>query len=1020
MQQNDVIHKPSNVAVDPRRKRAAGPGAIYDSSRGAAIAACVLLILRFAASTEWIVAAALAAAAGAGFYYMSTTLRKSSREADKSRATIAGLCAILDRRVMISEFDDEGNIIYINDAFGRILGGNRETLPFEAWETIRGGAEWNGELSNTDDRGVEHWSDATVAPVRGENNQIKHYRAVRVDVTALKIAKDQLGENESRFRAIADAAPVMIWLANENGEYTDFNKGWLEFTGREVANELGDGWRGGIHTEHRESCARNFKHALERRAPFEIQYRLRSAGGSYRWLSDRGVPRFNSSGEFIGYVGGCMDITELVEADVRQQLSIEIASRLAASGSTQDASRVVNDALARGANAERSAVLLYGDDGVCRFAGWRGISEEYRRAVEGHCPWNFGAADAKPIVIEDVTKDAGLAAYLELFKKEGIAALVFVPVITENGVVGKLMVYDREAGHFTNDRVAAITSIAAVLSVAIARLRAQERLARNERHIRSILDSALDGIVAIDRRGFITDWNAQSEAIFGWSRDEAIGRRLDETIIPAEFRDKYNHQIQQFRPGSGGRVPGGRLEMPAIRKDGSQVLVEIAVTCVESGKDYSFSAFLRDITQRNQNEIELKVAKDRAEEANRTKTEFLANMSHEIRTPMTAILGYADLLSDEKDLVPAHQRVEYVETIRRNGAHLLSIINDILDIAKIESGKMSVESIETAPDQLLHDVLSLMEVKAQEKGLKLQLEYGTPIPVRIQSDPLRLKQILVNLVGNAIKFTEKGTVTLRASIDASAADGPFMLFEVTDTGLGMTVEQMARLFNAFQQADASTTRKFGGSGLGLRISKALASLLGGSIGVRSNYGEGSIFTVKIKTGALDDVSTIAMEAAKHVVRERRPAYAIHEVVKELEGMRILLAEDNPVNQKLISYHLQKAGANVSIVENGKLAVEALTRDGTLEGPLQSPPRFELLLTDMQMPEMDGYTATRLLRNMGCTMAIIALTANAMSGDDEKCLMAGCDGYASKPIDRHKLIETCLHAVAARSAGELGR
>ena len=388
-------------------------------------------------------------------------------------------------------------------------------------------------------------------------------------------------------------------------------------------------------------------------------------------------------------------------------------------------------------------------------------------------------------------------------------------------------------------------------------------------------------------------------------------------------------------------------------------------------------------------------AKEEAQVASLAKSEFLANMSHEIRTPMTAILGFADNLLDP-DLSES-DRLNAIHTVRRNGEHLLQIINSILDISKIEAGKLEVERIRCSPVQLIADVQSLTHVRAAEKRLQFDVEYTGPIPETIETDPTRLKQILFNLIGNAIKFTEEGGVRLLTRVVEADPTGAVMQFDVIDTGIGMTDEQLSRLFRPFTQADTSTTRKFGGTGLGLTISKRLANLLGGDVVVYSGPGEGSTFRLTISTGSLDGVkmlestTDVALTSASESGRTKPP-------VQRLD-CRILLAEDGPDNQRLISFVLRKAGADVTVVENGKLAAAAAlaARD---EGD-----SFDAVLMDMQMPVMDGYEATGLLRQKGYTDPIIALTAHAMASDREKCVKAGCDDYATKPIDRTKLIET---------------
>lgn len=390
----------------------------------------------------------------------------------------------------------------------------------------------------------------------------------------------------------------------------------------------------------------------------------------------------------------------------------------------------------------------------------------------------------------------------------------------------------------------------------------------------------------------------------------------------------------------------------------------------------------------------LRDAVQRAEHANRWKSEFLANVSHEIRTPMTAILGFAEALLDPN--LSEQESVSAIHTIRRNGNHLLRLINDILDISKIEANKLQVERVRFSLVALLADVQSLMQVRAASKNLPFHVECDGPIPATIESDPTRLKQILVNLLGNAVKFTEAGEVRLRARLLNQNTAAPCLEFAVTDTGVGMSTEQIDRLFQPFTQGDSSTTRQYGGTGLGLSISKRLANMLDGDIRVESQPGKGSTFCVTIATGPLDGVPLLDDPATAMLHHPDETTDTAYERLSL--ACRVLLVEDGPDNQRLISFFLRRAGMDVTIAENGRVAVDLALQARAAEQP------FDIILMDMQMPVMDGYEATALLRRKGYRGTIIALTAHAMSGDDHKCLQAGCDDYAAKPIDREKLIE----------------
>ncbi|MBI3861594.1 MAG: response regulator [Planctomycetia bacterium] len=388
-----------------------------------------------------------------------------------------------------------------------------------------------------------------------------------------------------------------------------------------------------------------------------------------------------------------------------------------------------------------------------------------------------------------------------------------------------------------------------------------------------------------------------------------------------------------------------------------------------------------------------------AAEATAAKGEFLANMSHEIRTPMTAILGFADILAQN---IEQSDCQDAIQTIKRNGEYLLEIINDILDLSKIEAGRLLVEKIACSPITIVSDIVNLMKVRSDAKGLTLEVEYNGPIPESIYSDPTRLRQALLNLVGNAIKFTEVGGVRICIGLETNGNLKPCLRFDVFDTGIGMTKAELDRLFRPFTQADSSMARRFGGTGLGLTISKRLVEMLGGTISVRSDAGRGSRFTITVTTGSLAGVTMFENSSQCRLDQRPIPPPVVE---TKLPACRVLLADDGPDNQRLISFILRKAGATVEVVENGQLAFERIMEsDGVGQRAADTKPPIDVVVMDMQMPVLDGYEASRRLRAANYTGPIIALTAHAMAGDRERCLAAGCTEYAVKPVDRQRLVE----------------
>jgi two-component system, sensor histidine kinase and response regulator len=476
-----------------------------------------------------------------------------------------------------------------------------------------------------------------------------------------------------------------------------------------------------------------------------------------------------------------------------------------------------------------------------------------------------------------------------------------------------------------------------------------------------------------------------------WRVDPAL-----EIVICTAFSD---HPWEEISARLG--APG---QMLVLKKPFDTIeILQLAATLSEKWRSAreneshvaSLEARVSEKTRELERQIEaLGRASEEARAASRAKTDFLSNMSHEIRTPMTAILGHADLLSDSA--VSPAMVAEHVGTIRRNGVFLLALINDILDLARIESGSFQVERVRLSPRKLVDDVSALMRLRAEEKGLTLDVVARGTVPGTITSDPLRLRQILINLVGNAIKFTETGSVRVIWGVEGSDASARFTA-EVIDTGIGISRAAQASLFHPFSQADASTTRRFGGSGLGLSIVRHLADLLGGGIELASEEGVGSTFRFHVAAAPV---------AGAQVRDESKPALPARAAALEmsaathgpaLSGVRILLAEDSRDNQRLISLFLTRSGATVALAVNGQLALEMART---------AQPPFDVILMDMQMPEMDGYEATRALRAAGYTRPIVALTAHAMSGDAERCLAAGVDEHHTKPVDRDQLVEVC--------------
>ncbi|MFN3192657.1 MAG: ATP-binding protein [Aureliella sp.] len=437
------------------------------------------------------------------------------------------------------------------------------------------------------------------------------------------------------------------------------------------------------------------------------------------------------------------------------------------------------------------------------------------------------------------------------------------------------------------------------------------------------------------------------------------------------------------------------------RANGYEKLEKLNESLEQRVKDRTEAVVLRsEELERTANElretqVELETARDLAEKASASKSSFLACMSHEIRTPMSAILGFTEILRTRE--INANEQQKYLRRIHTNGSHLLNLLNEVLDFSKIEADRLEIELLSTDPYELISDAIAALASQAETKKITLSFEAIGSFPERIETDPTRLRQIILNLVGNALKFTTEGGVTATMQLDSSA-ERPYLQIDIRDTGIGISEEQQRRIFTPFTQADASTTRQFGGTGLGLSISKRLAEALGGGIEISSVMGEGSTFSVRIAVGDIDEVRMITAAEAEQKSETVEPACT--EV--SLVGRRILVVDDVDANRELVGYLLHEANAEVQFAVNGQ---EALDIVATTESP------FHLILMDMQMPVLDGYAATRELRRLDFTAPIVALTANNLPGDREKCLRAGCDTLVEKPIDFDHLLSTVSNLTA---------
>lgn len=969
----------------------------------------------------------------------------------------------IDQATIVAVTDNKGNIIFANDRFCQISGYSREELIgqnhrlinsghhhkqfwVDLWRTIASGNVWRGEVRNRAKDGSIYWVDTTIVPFKAADGKITRFVSIRSDITKRKLAEDQVRRMTTLQEQTGEIAHIGGWEL-------DLRTGVLNWT-REVFNihELPydtvpsvdrgiDFYPPDAQPVIRAAVDR----AIEDAIPFDLELPFVTAKGNRRWVRSQ-CSIETVEGRVVRIYGTFHDVTEAHHARTQLAQSEREARDLALIAEKTTNAAIITDALGhiKWANESFSKITGYTLDEVKGKTPGK-ILQGPRTHPEARATMGRALREGKPFVIETIN-----------YTKSGEPYWVKIDAAP---------VYD-EFGHLTHF-VAIETDInerrladqlrdghAEVLGMVAADKPINETLQRvcriieeqDEQVLASVLLVEGDRLVHTAGPSLPPDYTASVDGIrYGidvGSCGSAVA--LNTTILTENTQTDprwngfsnlalkhgllacWSHPIVS----GDGEVVGSLAiynRKPCLPNPAQLRLLQetasLAAIVIDRRRaqdrlrDLIHSLTIaRDEKERQATELahraaEMEALRNQAEAASKAKSEFLANMSHEIRTPLTAILGYTDLLRTDGEITQApERRVQTIDTIRSAGSHLLTVINDILDVSKIEAGKMTIEQVPTNLPDMLAELSTLFRKRLADKNIDFAIHFDSPIPDRIQSDPTRLRQILTNLLGNAAKFTEKGAIAIRLArlTPQNASALPSLRIEVSDTGAGMSPEQSQRLFTPFTQADSSVTRRHGGTGLGLTICRRLASLMGGNVSLASSEpGVGSTFRVELPLIALHDahdISSLNLAQAAASNADAKPS------ISGLTG-RVLLAEDGLDNQRLISFVFKKAGLTVEVADNGRIALDKL------HAALSAGNPFDLLVTDMQMPEMDGYTLARTLRQEGCQIPILALTAHAMADDRQKCIDAGCDDYASKPIDRQAVLTAIATLLKkARAAG----
>jgi PAS domain S-box-containing protein len=697
------------------------------------------------------------------------------------------------------------------------------------------------------------------------------------------------------------------------------------------------------------------------------EYRLRHSDGSYRWLLTHAVLLRDERGNPSEVIGSMLDLTErkrvedeLARSELRHRLVTQATTDLIWDWDLHTDVVSRNDAM--------HACFGHAPDAIAAKPAWwlAQIHEQDRARVEAsiravldgeHCDWRE-----------------------EYRFRRGNGEYAFVA----------------DRGYVMRDELGRPVRMVGAMSDETMRRHADEQLRRSEAHFRSLIEQGSDLITMVDSKGIIRYASPSHFAALGYRPEELVGRAVADFVYIDE---------QAVQPGELRNRTAGTAEFRFRHANGSWRVLESRVA------DYSSTGFAgvvansRDVTDRRLAEGELQRAKEAAEAASRVKSGFLANMSHEIRTPMNAILGMTELALGTD--LNGEQR-EYLESVRAAGDWLLTLINDVLDFSKLESGKVLLDPVDFDLRWALAETLRILTPRAREKGLELSGSVDPAVPDLVVGDPGRLRQVLVNLIGNGIKFTDTGGVAVHVALRDSGDNGAIDLEVcVCDTGIGIEVDKQRAIFEPFEQADSSTTRRHGGTGLGLAICKQLVAIMNGTMWLESEPGRGSAFHFTLRLQRVH-ATTARLAADTSAALAASRAGVAHLVGRSL---RVLLAEDNAVNQRLAVALLEKHGHRTVAVATGREAVAAIRRQV-----------FDVVLMDVQMPDMDGLEASRAIRCLEAAgeiaagrVPIIAMTAHALGGDRERCLAAGMDGYVSKPVRATQLLEAIGHALSAAAA-----
>jgi PAS domain S-box-containing protein len=796
-----------------------------------------------------------------------------------------------------------------------------------------------------------------VAAIKDKGGHIQSCRAAVFDVTELHQARRVFEQERALLQTLLDSTPNTVYFKDRESRFIAVSRSKAQKHGLAPADLVGKSDAEMFSSMHAHQALRDEQRIMRTGRPVIDREEVETwPDRPDTWALTSKMPLRDCNGAIIGTFGISRDITDqkrIEESLKREQFLFGLLLR------------TIPDSIYF---KDRSSRFLRINDFMVRNFGLKDASQ-----AVGKRDFDFFTGEHARQAYEDEQRAMSTGeAIVNLEEKETWPDGHVTWVSTTK------MPFRDEQGN--------VTGLVGLSRDITQRKLAEEALRKSEEQTRVILDSAYDAFIRIDAEGRIIDWNRQACAIFGWSREEAMGRRLADTIVPPQARAAHDQGMQRYLTTGENHVFGKIVEVTGQEKNGREFPVEVSIQPSKWGDAVVFNAFIRDITARKQAETALKEAKEAAEAAARAKSDFLANMSHEIRTPMNGVIGMTGLLLDTK-LDP--QQREFTESVRISAETLLTVINDILDFSKIEAGKLLFEVLDFDLVETVESTLDMLAERAQGKGIELTSGIAPDVPIGLRGDPGRLRQILINLLGNAIKFTERGEVVVRVLKENETEEHATLRFNVTDTGIGIPQDVQGRLFQAFTQADTSTTRRYGGTGLGLAISRQLVSMMNGEIGVQSELGKGTTFWF-----------TARFEKLPGGIKPARAEQC------DLTDLRVLVVDDNATNRQILRHQIFAWKMQKGSAGSGHEALQLLRAAVAAGTP------YDIALLDMQMPEMDGLTLARAIKadpSIASTRLII-LTSLGHLSDSKEWKDAGIDAYLVKPVKQSRLFDSLVDAV----------